>query len=438
MAKHLRSKVRISLDGDDLYLRASRRNLAIGCFLTVWLAGWTAGCAFLLTRFRWDMPLEDLIFPIPFFVGWFAGAGFWATSLFGSEDLRLGPEGLRYRYWLLLIPVQRRTVPLSELLDVGTFLQVDEQADGGDSYTNGVEIRTYSRSLRFGQALDADDRDDVKQRLRTHLTMLHQRFGTSVARNSLHVTDDLFVSPSSSTTTRVASDGALLLDAPPGTFQRPSDCCYRLDRHFEGVDFVWRGTFSLMGVLFVLGLNLFWSTIVGVFILQLFKDFDLELFLFLIPFELVGLAMFIGWLAILLQPFFRDRWRLKRGTIEHKFSVLWVGPTWRYEVIPLSHLELRRDDGKKKAFWEKADDESQAETGASEGGVERRHGKRKKRAAKVRKSINMRPTQFGRDFELVFMATDGEPLCTIKHLNEGEARWIADVVKGEFPGWFAR
>jgi hypothetical protein len=440
MAKRWIPKFHIRLDGDELYLRASRRQFFLAVFLTVWMTGWSAGCALILTRFRWDMPLEDLIFPIPFFVGWILGAGWWITSLFSHENLRLDPTGVRYRFCLFWIPIQRRTLPLGELKDVDSFTEEESSADNKPKYTYGVEIRTNSVPLRFGQALDKDDRTEVVRVVGKHLKMLQSTRASSATRSDLTsestTGDELFAT--STTTSRYASSGALLLDAPPGTFERPVECCYRLNRTFEGVDFVWRGRFSLMGVLVVLALNLFWSTIVTVFALQLFEDFRLDLFLFLIPFELVGLAFFIGWLAVLFQPFFKERWRFTRGAIEHKFTVLWIGPTWRYDVIPLSHLELRRDEDSKKPFWERGKKEKEPETGASEGVVKKRRGKRAMPFAKVRRPINMKPSQYGRDFMLVFMATDGEPLCTIKHLNEGEARWIAAVVKSEFPSWFAR
>lgn len=438
MAKRWRAKFRIRSEGDELTLRASRSQFFIAAFLTVWMTGWTGGCVLLLSRFRWDMPFEDLIFPIPFFLGWILGAGWWVTALFAHEVLRLDPAGIRYRYCLLWIPVQRRTLPLGELKNVDSFTQEESGADNKPTFTHGVEIRTYGVPLRFGQALDKDDRTEVVRVVGEHLKMLKSARGSSATQTAFEsvrtARDELFgATPTSGVQ---PTSGALLLDSQRGDFERPSECCYRLDRTFEGVDFIWRGRFSLMGAIVVLGLNLFWNTIVTVFVLQLFKDFRFDLFLFLIPFEIIGLAMFVGWLAVLLQPFFRERWRFTRGAIEHKFTVLWIGPTWRYDVVPLSHAELRRDDAKKKPFWEKDKPGDADETGASEGVVEKRRGKRRKLRVPQPRRINMKPSQFGRDFQLVFMAADGQPLCTMKHLHEGEARWIADVVRGEFPSWF--
>jgi hypothetical protein len=45
MGVRTKSRVRISRDGDVLVLRSSRRQLGIAGFLTVWLVGWTGGCA---------------------------------------------------------------------------------------------------------------------------------------------------------------------------------------------------------------------------------------------------------------------------------------------------------------------------------------------------------------------------------------------------------
>jgi len=435
MAKRKKSKLRIQQDGDELRLRARRGSCAIAAFMTFWMAGWTVGCAFIVTRFHWDMAFEDLIFPIPFLLGWVFGAMVWVSMLFANEELRLGPDGVRYRLRLSFIPTQRRNLPLSELKDVDSF--TEREGSGSDTtITHGVELRTYGAPLRFGQALSSEDRTEAVRLVGKHLKML-KSLRSSTRREDANQTasDGLFAT--SATGGPEARSGGLLLDGQPGTFERPSECCYRLVRTFDGVDFVWRGKPMFLGSLVILALNLFWNTIVMVFVLQLFKDFRFDLFLFLIPFELIGLAMFIGFLAALFQPFFKERWRFTRAAIEHRFTVFWIGPRWHYEVIPLSHVELRRDEEGVKPFWERGK-KKEEESGASGGVVAKGRGKRGGAPAKVRRPINLRPSQFGRDFMLEFVATDGEPLCTIKHLHEGEARWIADVVRGEFPGWFSR
>ncbi|MBX3413268.1 MAG: hypothetical protein KF708_11310 [Pirellulales bacterium] len=437
MAKSKKSQLRVTTEGNELCLRAGRGSWGVAAFMTIWMAGWSAGCVMLLFKFRWDMPLEDLIFPIPFFVGWLFGALVWASMIFGNEVLWLGPEGVRHRYRWWFLPVQWRDLPLHELKSVDSFSEV-EGSGKNRSVTSGLQFRTYGAPLRFGQSLDHAARVEASRVVGQHLRMLQSKSAGSSARRQGTLppaaADGLFAA---SSTGPQARSGGLLLTDEPGSFQRPVECCYRLDRTFEGVDFVWRGKSMLIGSCAILALNLFWNTIVIVFALQLVKDFRLDHFFFLVPFAVIGLAMFVGWLAALLQPFFKERWRFTRAEIEHRFTVCWIGPRWRYNVIPLSHLELRRDEDSKKPFWERGKAPPD-ESGASEGVVARRSARRAGMTGKMRRPINLQPSQFGRDFMLVLVAADGEPLCTIKHLHEGEARWIADVLRGEFAGWFAR
>jgi len=447
MGSRTQSKVRARRDGDVLTVRTSRVQFGLWCFLTFFLTVWTAVCLFIISRYRPDMPLDELIFPIPFLVGWLFVSLAWLHVLFFRDRVRLGPEGLDYRGFLI-IPWQRRRLPLDEILSIGTFRQEDNSGGDQPLVSRGVEIRNYGAPLRVGQSLGNDERGEAAELLREHLRHLQVQSGDQAAQRDRRgdeavSADELFAGTADevcsatdrSTGTRRRFTGhPLVLDEPPGTFARPSECRYRLKRTFQGVDFVWRGRFTLMGSLVVLCLMLFWNTIVTAFALQLRHGFDVRLVLFLIPFVLVGLAFVAGWLAMLFQPFFHDRWRFTRSQIEHRFTVFWLGPTWRYEVIPLAQLELHRGDPPKIKPGSGGAEADMVESNTAVVPLRGRRGK--KRAYKPLPRVAA-ASPYGGDFRLVFMATDGQPLCDVRHLNEGEARWIADIVRGEFPSWFA-
>lgn len=108
--------------------------------------------------------------------------------------------------------------------------------------------------------------------------------------------------------------------------------CWRSSSDFDAVTFTLRGRWTTGGVLGLLMLNAFWSNITGFFVYQLFwgpveerpRGLDwLWQFLFLIPFELVGLAMLLGLLLTMLEPVRRYRWRFMRDEARLKLS--WFG-----------------------------------------------------------------------------------------------------------------
>ena len=145
------------------------------------------------------------------------------------------------------------------------------------------------------------------------------------------------------------------------------------------------------------------SSIVSVFVLELRRDFQWFLFFFLIPFEVIGLAMFGAWFLALAAPGCRERWRFGWDEVRHRRSLFGIGWTRRYRAEPLSRIELEKRSASSGA-------------GANPG------------------RIGL--TDSGGDYFLSFVSRDERIAFQIKGLTEGEARWIADKVLRAHPEWF--
>ncbi len=109
-----------------------------------------------------------------------------------------------------------------------------------------------------------------------------------------------------------------------------------------------RGRFSLAGLLGALFINLFWNGIVSVFLMALFgfgpegpQQFGIGwwgMFLFLIPFEAIGLVMVVALFAVLLEPVHWTTWRFNRDEIALRDSWLGIGRTRRYDASSVTRV----------------------------------------------------------------------------------------------------
>ncbi len=169
-----------------------------------------------------------------------------------------------------------------------------------------------------------------------------------------------------------------------------------------------RGRSEWAAVLGLLFSNAFWNGIVAVFVLSLCGAMpDNEppqggewwgLFFFLIPFEVIGLCMFLGLLAVLLEPVHRTIWHFTRRDAERRAIWLGVGPRRTWEVASLDRVDLCRDA---KRWWHAS-----------------------------------LPGGDGRRYRLSLVDKTNTELCSVNGLTEGEARWIGDAILRERAIWF--
>ena len=215
-----------------------------------------------------------------------------------------------------------------------------------------------------------------------------------------------------------AGDAACTVLAPAAKrVAPPSDCCWTRVDGFDDFGFVKRGRLGCVTVLGLAFINVFWNGIVSVFVGVLWGLPPINnppvgvawwgLFVFLIPFEAVGLIMVGALLAALLEPVHRTVWIFARQGIEHRTAWLGLGPRRTWEVMSLGRIDLRRET---KAFRRGFSGGAPSLTTASDG--------------------------TGRNYRLSFVDRSNTELCSIKGLTEGEARWIGDIVLRERAAWF--
>lgn len=401
------AKVRAQIEqiGDTLIVHYRRRQWGGGAFVMLWLIGWTVGCVFLagavIVKREWFM----LVFGIPFWAAWFFVLAMLMSMLFRREKLVLEPAGATYTCWVL-IPIQSRTIPLEELKSFGDYDKVVESESGRSE--SGLELVNTGRPLRIMAGLSSAELAWLNHQLNAHADGLR----TDSLRAASEIVDRADRHPPA------ADRGGELVEAlrpEREAPQPPRDCEWEREDDFESFSFLNRGSFSLSALLGLLFINAFWNGIVSVFVLTLWGVAPVEnppqgamwwgMFVFLIPFECIGLVMFGGLVLVLLEPIRRSRWRMLRNEVELRHSWLGLGRSWRWPVVQLDRIELRREDPDK-------------------GKTNQRISPRLRRAAD------------DAGYRLSLVTRENQELCTVDFLSEGEARWIGHAILTERRRWF--
>ncbi len=387
-----RPSTRVEEFGGELTLWRRTGSIAVGLFLLLWFCGWTAGCAFLLHEVVTRREAFLLLFAVPFLAAWVFVALLLPWQFFGFERLRIGPDGLHHE-WGALIVLGRRHCGLDAVRRVCRF------ATAADSETNerrhGLRIETTGAPIRFGKG--AGDKE---------LRWLADLIQRHIHRLAPGAPCESATSASKALSAFAASEAAVeVLQPTTARAERPADAALRLDREFNRTVFTRRT--PVRAVLAAIGgvtlICLFWNGIVGVFVVQLFREFQWFLAVFLVPFVAVGLLIVGVWLAALLTPFTSTQWVFRPGEIATCRRVLGLGREKSYPLGRLARLELRREAGRKNRFRSTDADETA-----------------------------------DRPYALALVNEDGSDLITFDGLTEGEARWIAAELYQDFRQWYVK
>jgi hypothetical protein len=382
-----------------------RRFDPTGCFLFLWLIGWTVGCVVLLGRVIAEPTILHLSFAIPFWAAWLLVSCLVLNSFFRRERLELGPEGIQFDC-RVIIPIRQRAIPLGEIQGFGSYSTVVDSESGTREW--GLEVLTHGQGLRFGKGLSDDERAWLIDQLETQLSRLMP--GREPPRPELQGQDssESFAAQPRATQTDVAGSGErLTLAAAP--LAPPSDSRWVRRDDFHQLTFVTRGRCGCGALGMLLFITVFWNGIVSVFLTQLFGgEGGLQgaawwaLFVFLIPFEVIGLIMFGALVVALVEPLRRTRWSFTYGGAESQTTWLGIGPFRSYPVDRLDRIELRAASQGALAF-RIADENSSPVTP---------------------------------NCCLVFIDCENRQQFTVDGLSQGEARWMADTVLRECQRWF--
>jgi hypothetical protein len=278
-------------------------------FLLLWLIGWTVGCVILAVNIFSDPSV--ILFAIPFWASWLVVASIVVWMRFGTETLIVGPDEVRFQRtaWIKL---SSRTVPRAE---VQSFQECRSSYQENDQYLWGIEMVTTGKPLRFAFRLPDRERAWL-------IHQLNRFIGSAGSALEQPPSAQPFMQR-----TGVVTAGSM---ARPLAYDEtrphpPSDCRWQLAEDFDDL-IVWRrGRLEWIAILGLLFINAFWNGIVSVFVLLLWGILPVNnapqgwewwgMFAFLIPFEVIGLAMFVALIMSLLEPFHVVSWRFERDTI---------------------------------------------------------------------------------------------------------------------------
>jgi hypothetical protein len=196
----------------------------------------------------------------------------------------------------------------------------------------------------------------------------------------------------------------------------PSDSHWKLRDDFTSVKYGLRGRFYLSSLAGMSFINLFVNGIIGIFFKQLYWPakgealFGLDWltrFLFLIPFELVGLVLFLGLVLLLLEPLRVWSWRFASDRIVWKLTWFGLGFRKTYHVARLDRLEVRRI--KPEAV----------------------------RAPKRLPLGSLWAPQGCATYNVACLDAQGRTAAEVEGLTLGEACWMADSLLRTHSDWFA-
>lgn len=362
-----------------------------GCFLLLWLTGWTVGCVVLVGVAFQDPSM--LLFATPFWAAWIAAACFLIWIYFGKEVLVLKSDKALFLRQAI-ITLSTREVPREE---VRSFRECRSKHQENDEYLWGIEMKTLGKPVRFAFRLPGRERAWLIYQMNQSLEASNEQLITVGAERE--------TGRPASVMTNIGLMPEHTLDEPP------SDCTWSRKEGPEPA-FSQRGAISYSALFGLLFINAFWNGIVSVFVVALFGGMQVDgvpegagwwgMFVFLIPFEVIGLGMFAALVLVLAEPFRTTRWLFERYRISRFSKWPMVARSKQWELAGLGRIELR---------------------GA---------GKEQNRPMS---SLNL-PSPDQGDFKLAFVTGDNRDLCYMDGLSKGEALWIAGVLLREREDWF--
>jgi hypothetical protein len=337
-----------------------------------------------------------LLFSIPFFAAEVFVGCLVFFMLFFREELTLTAMGARYQAWIIW-PIKDMHY---ELIQLQKF--VVKETSNSDSPNYSLLLETTGTALSMCAGLPMVQIHwlvfDLNQQL--------ARFKGVEISTEERKFDSQELSP---------EDEAPIELRPPveAVVHRPDDSRWHKIVDFDEIRFQQRGRLGLGefgGLLFV---NLFWNGITGVFACLLLGLTPEEqqpegaewwfLFFFLIPFEVIGLCMFLALLIYVLEPIRTTSWVFYRNRLEYRLRWLGLGPTWHYEIQELDRLELHK----------------------------------KLAASAAKQSLKFPTSQLeGQHYSLKIINKKLEPICSIDSLTLAEACWMANEILTERQGWF--
>jgi hypothetical protein len=379
-------------------------------FLLLWLIGWTVGCAWMLVNVLHHPSLGTFALALPFWAAWLFVGSLLIWMLFGKETLFLGC-GDAFFLRTAIIRLPSRLVPRNEIQG---FRECSSNYHENGHYLWGIEMLTLGEPVRFAFRLPDRERAWLIHQLNRflessepHQEQHHRQPPRTRTRGTPFGTATLA--------------NRTVLATETLTFQHalgepPTDCSWQLLEDLDTFAFWQKGRLDLGPFSLLLFFNLVWNSMVLLFVMVLFGFMPnnnpphgwewLGLFVFLIPFEVIGLVMFAVFLLVLLEPCRRTDWRFESNRFIRQIRWPLYCHRRAWDVVGLDRLELRRRDA---------------------------NDPRHRRLPEVTMDIADL-----RLFELTVVDCNNVDLCEIGNLTEGEALWMAHIVFDRCAKWFGK
>lgn len=282
-------------------------------FMTVWLSGWTVGCVVLTVALAANFAWLNLVFAMPFYVGWCFGAAALASAFAPPQCVTLDKLELRTgeNSWF---PTRPRRIKFKEITGI------DITTDDG---THTIVVKSSGADEGLFSSTDKDRLEAIRDFLISSIPTLHGDNEPSDQPGNKQ---------------------------PPIARHRtakPEETSWEFETGFAGETvLVNPGSFEWKPALSVLGFCLFWNGITGVFIANWIRDIlnnnpDWFFAVFLTPFVLIGLGILSCTAIVWIDPFRMVEYRFSNREIAWRYSWFGLG-FWRQWSLVAPRLDHER------------------------------------------------------------------------------------------------
>jgi len=265
-------------------------------FMSVWMTGWTAGCAALTVGLIGKFSFLLLLFAMPFYVGWFAGAAVLLATFSPGSRVTAERTALHINK-VPLLPLLRRQIPFKEISRL--------HIQNNDDYHTLV-VESSGKDADLFSSSKKKDLEAVRDFLVLHIPTLHQ---------SKEEVPDKVQRP----------------DVARHRTTRPEETQWKFESGLSGeTRLVNRGSFETVSALCFLGVCLFWNGIVSMFVVQAFNkalagNIDWFEVFFLVPFVLIGIGILLFTLLVWFDPFRHFEYTFSQRKISSRHSYFGIG-----------------------------------------------------------------------------------------------------------------
>ncbi len=408
---------RVIESSDNTTFRIDAKAGPVSLFLMLWLAGWTAGCVTIVTQAITKMDWKLAVFAVPFVGAWFLVAGLMLNLWRGYESLTVSKEGINHERGSIF-GSKRRRITLAELrsIDVVTTTHRD---DDSTYQRHRIDIATSGLPMSFAQ-----DSMGTNRITRAEVDWLKNEILMAVGlHGGQEVFDRLLGAPpangaiDTTASTSGASARSALLSDPTSASPSPASLRFRVIEAPDALLIERPYDWAIGKMVTVLLFGAFWNGVVSVFVTQLVKGQPpggmwWVLLVFLIPFELIGVFLIVGFIGELLGPVRKKVWEVSSDRLVSRSCVAMFG--WTTQHDPTSITTVRRQEitlaGLAKYAGRVGNNDSRQQA--------------------------LDALKLQGPYELAFLDAADKPVLTIPFLTELEADAIEQSLRMRVPRWY--